>query len=402
MYKITKNAQDYLEAVADELAVSDARYEDAEASYNSFGAWLERPQSSVKRYDPCVYVQGSFRLGTAIRPSDETGEYDIDAVCELRDLDKAALSQAELKELLGTEVKSYHASQNMKRPIKEGQRCWTLRYSRGAQFHMDILPSLPNHEEQRVLLAEHNHDQNWADTAIVITDNERPNYHQISPDWHRSNPKGYSDWFKSKMTVIFEERRRILAEKAQASVEDIPDYRIRTPLQSAIMILKHHRDNMFAANPGDKPISIVITTLAAHSYGGERTIAEALLSILTNMDEHMRRDEHGRWLICNPVDPSENFADKWEKHPEREKAFFDWLEQARNDFGHAAQLSETKQISATFQKRLGSVAEEAATRISEPSSSTLRSTTVAPIAANAPKPSFGNEPRVPTKPKGFA
>lgn len=50
---------------------------------------MHRDASTVRSYDPKVYVQGSFRLGTTIRPSNENEEYDIDSVCEFGNLSKA-------------------------------------------------------------------------------------------------------------------------------------------------------------------------------------------------------------------------------------------------------------------------------------------------------------------------
>ena len=157
---------------------------------------------------------------------------------------------------------------------------------------------------------------------MVITDIESPVYHALSDDWQRSNPKGYAEWFKLRMRDVFERRRKMLAESMKASVEDIPDYKVRTPLQSAIMILKRHRDGMFEKRYDERPISIIITTLAAHAYNGEDKIADALYSILARMDSFIKYDGY-RYIISNPSDPFENFADKWPQHPEREAAFFE-------------------------------------------------------------------------------
>jgi hypothetical protein len=120
-------------------------------------------------------------------------------------------------------------------------------------------------------------------------------------------------------------------ELVYASVDDVPDYKVKTPLQRAIQLLKRHRDTMFEGDD-DKPISIIITTLSAHAYNGEQTIGQALRSILKNM--HMFIEERGgvKW-VANPVNPLENFADKWSEAPEKEKKFFAWLEKARRDFG---------------------------------------------------------------------
>ncbi|KAB1115982.1 nucleotidyltransferase [Neorhizobium galegae] len=163
----------YLEALIAELEITEHRYDQADCSFKSFGEWLHREGSSVRHLDPQVYCQGSFRLGTAIRPLTEDEEYDVDSVCELRLLTKEHLSQFDLKQLLGAEVKLYHDAQNMTKPVREGNRCWVLDYADGAQFHMDIVPALPNAAEQKRLLASVMHDGRWSDTAISITDIHR-------------------------------------------------------------------------------------------------------------------------------------------------------------------------------------------------------------------------------------
>ncbi len=352
--KATSIAKTYLDALADELEISDTRYEQAEESYQSLGRWFNRPASSLKPYGPAVYVQGSFGLGTVIKPLHAEEEYDVDAVCELKALNKSQLSQERLKAIVGAEMEDYRRSQAMTKKMREGRRCWTLNYADGAQFHMDVVPALPNGHDVRILIESRGLDSSRAGTAIGITDNERFGYHDITNDWPRSNPKGYLDWFKGRMRVEFEKRRRILAEAVKASVEAIPEYKVRTPLQSSIMILKRHRDIMYVKDELNCcPISIIITTLAAHAYDGEEEIADALLSILSGMESHISRDSTGRAVIANPSDPLENFADKWAEFPEREHAFFEWLRQAQRDFAYAASLANRNAISESLSPHLG-------------------------------------------------
>ncbi|WEX85815.1 nucleotidyltransferase [Sinorhizobium garamanticum] len=396
--------EQFLQALVDELAIPESRYEQAETSYKSLGDWFHRDESKVRDFDPAVYVQGSFRLGTAIRPINDAEEYDVDSVCELKRLAKRDLSQFELKLLLGGEIKAYHDAKGMTKPVREGRRCWILEYANGAQFHMDIVPALPNGAEQRLLLEKAQFDARWADTAIAITDREVPTYMVRTPDWPRSNPKGYGEWFKSRMAVVLARRKQMLAESLKrrgvtASVEKLPDYRVRTPLQAAVMLLKRHRDNMFARDPDLKPISVIITTLAGHAYGEEDTIAGALFSILGRMDQHIRHDG-SRFVIPNPTDPFENFADKWEKEPQKAQAFFNWLEQAREDFGRAARATTFQGMNEAVSARMGTaLADRAVRKISGNGGGLLRKASVAPAAAI---PTFGNAPRVPTTPKGFA
>jgi len=400
---LTRQAEDYLNALADELEISEARYRDAERSYSSLGDWLNRDESSIRQFSPAVYVQGSFRLGTVIKPFTEEEEYDVDSVCELKLLNNSQLSQAELKRIVGAEVEAYRRSRNMVKPLREGRRCWILNYADGAQFHMDIVPALPNGTTQLLLLERYGHDPRYASTAIVITDNENPSFEIVSDQWPRSNPKGYADWFRSRMAAIFERKRRVVAESIGASVEEIPDYRVRTPLQSAIMILKRHRDIMFVERKKEQPISIILTTLAAHCYEGEETIAAALFAILGHMDSFVLRDPHGNAIIPNPSDAMENFADKWTEHPERERALFEWLEQARRDFGQAASLADRMHIKEALEDRIGhALAKRTAERVSLASGDSLRAVSAAPVADALATPAFGSQPRVPSRPEGFA
>lgn len=401
MITITKEAEGYLEALAEELAISPSRYAQAVASYESLGTWLHREESTVKNYDPQVYSQGSFRLGTVIKPETEDGQYDIDSVCEFAALTKSQLTQYQLKELLRAEVEAYRRAHSMVKPLGEGRRCWTLEYADGAQFHMDIVPALPNGTSTKLLLESKGLDARWATTAIAITDNKHPFFYQPTSEWPRSNPKGYAAWFRSRMDVVFTRKRRKLAEAAQASVESIPEYRVVTPLQQAIMILKRHRDRMFAERQDVKPISIILMTLSGHSYEGEETIGQALVAILSKMDRFIGTDGI-RYYIPNPSDPMENFADKWAEHPERRDAFYEWLEAARRDFFYAAQVSSRQMITDSVAPRIGrDLAERARDRaVPKPAAFLLRPATAVSATAAA-TPTFPSEPRVPGKPAGF-
>lgn len=395
----TRESEEFLEDLAEELSVPTSRYEQAEQSYKSLGEWLHREASSVRQFDPKVYVQGSFRLGTTIRPSNDAEEYDIDSVCELQKLNKNSLTQRQLKILLGTEIEAYRKAKNMNKALHEGRRCWVLSYAEGVQFHMDIVPAIPNGQNARILLESRGLDARWTATAIAITDNEGETYSTVTEDWPRSNPKGYSEWFRSRMAVVFERRKRMLAESVKANVEDIPDYKVRTPLQAAIMILKRHRDNNFQGRKEDRPISVIITTLAAHSYNGEETIGAALAVILAGMDKHILWHDNRYW-IPNPTDPLENFADKWAEHPERAAAFAEWLRTARTQFAAAAASTDRAIITETLGRGVGSsLADRAARRRQPPTRSPLLKTaSVAPASAAL---SFPDKSRVPTKPQGF-
>lgn len=357
MVTATTTAEQILEDLAQELEIPKERYEAAEGRYRAIASWLERPQSSVRTLNPQIYPQGSFRLGTAIKPADASEHYDLDIVCEFM-ASKEEYTQEKLKELLGGEIEGYAERYGMAEP-GESRRCWTLDYAEGAQFHMDLLPAVPDGIWQRQILQARSMDAAWSDTAIAITDRDHLNFTNISDEWPSSNPKAYSKWFFERMRFA-EARRSAFARMVKADAEDIPEHKIKTPLQKAIQILKRHRDVTFADRPNERPISIILTTLATQAYRQETQISHALLSILHKMDHYIEIRHEFRnnklsevaW-IANPTDARENFADRWVDFPERKRAFYDWLRQARADFQAAAQAHSAGALIDALGPRIG-------------------------------------------------
>lgn len=188
--QFTPTAADFMERLAAEVEVPPSRYEEAKNRYESVGAWLDRDESMLKDYSPVVYVQGSFRLGTPIRPATEDEHYDIDLVCELT-IGKHQVSQKQLKDLLGYEMRMYAKAHGMK-DLDEGRRCWTLEYADSAQFHLDALPAIPDAAGHRQRLTARALKSEWTETAIAITDKKHPAYSHVHLDWPHSNPRGYT------------------------------------------------------------------------------------------------------------------------------------------------------------------------------------------------------------------
>jgi hypothetical protein len=157
------------------------------------------------------------------------------------------------------------------------------------------------------------------------------------------------------MRIQLNERKKEFAKREMitASVDEIPDYRVKTPLQRAIQLLKRHRDCMFADDGEHKPISINITTLAAHAYNEEPTISLALQSILTGMDRYVEYRGGVAW-IANPVNPAENFADKWDEEPKKRENFYRWLDEARKDFALYLRASTFNEVPEPLREHLGS------------------------------------------------
>jgi len=361
MANLTKTAEDLISDLADTLDVPPSRYESAERSYKSVSDWLDRPGSRFASTTFNVYIQGSFRLGTAIRPFDGREDYDLDIVCEFSK-NKLLTTQKKLFDDLGYELGLYSDAHSMETPAG-WDRCWTLNYADEAQFHMDLLPCVPDGQRQRRLRVEASLSQAFVEKSVSITDKQHPNYVRLTDDWPVSNPNGYAEWFYERMKTTFEAKRRamMLMEK-RASVAEIPAFRVKTPLQAAIQILKHHRNVRFSEDADGRPTSIVISTLAAAAYQQEANITGALLSILTRMEDYIKV-RNGQYWIPNPSDPRENFADAWKDEPKRKDAFYDWLETVRADFNTAAEQNDIEGFIEALSPRIGrDILEKAARR----------------------------------------
>jgi len=320
-----------LQDIVASLDISPSDFKTARSRYRAIRQWLLDGNYQTGS-SPKVYLQGSFRLGTVIRPfyDDRDGDFDIDQVFEFAQPWKDA-PPAALKRDVGDRLKSHGTYNGLL--DEEGKRCWTLQYASEEGrpgFHIDVLPSKQHLERG----APH----------IKITNKEIQSY-----TWHPSSPDGYYHWFKSKnhfsddlirdqSTELFETNRGLYDSR-----NDVPKRLLRTPLQRSIQLLKRHRDVYFSNNDY-KPISIIITTITTHLYNGENLIEtiRKFVSYVTQrhkeliLSKGLDRDgildyANGEWEIVNPVDtnlPSqeqENFADRWNLEPDFVPAFFEWV-----------------------------------------------------------------------------
>jgi len=331
-----------IEVLAESIDIPESTYDKAEQRYRDLGKWLGRDNSICAPYDPHVFPQGSFRLGTVVRPINGEDEYDLDLACELqKGIAKTTHSQEQLKNLVGVEVESYRNYRGIEDEKEEKHRCWRLLYKDDLKFHKDIVPCIPEEEKIRqnirAAMTKQGSEELLVETVsaftVAITDDRHPYYRSLAGEWNISNPEGYARWFEFRMKQAqsFLEKR-LLVTKA-ASVDVLPTYRWKTPLQRCVQILKRHRDVMFIDHPEAKPISVIITTLAAEAYAGETNVDEAMRNILRNVESLISRHSP---RIPNPVNPAEDFAEKWGTREglsmRLEDNFWMWVEQAKTDF----------------------------------------------------------------------
>lgn len=351
-----------LKSIGLALDITESQYQTVIDRYTAVGNHLCKEGSPLKPYLPEIKPQGSFLLGTMIRPIVEDDELDVDLVCRLKSK-RIDWTQWNVKNAVGDQLKD---NDDYKRMLDdEGNRCWTLVYHEASKFHMDILPAVIE-EKQLILLEKSIRNMSQGEIeqlAINITDKRRPDYKNetVSSKWLKSNPWGYAAWLKDKASLDLYKSFSI-----REAVEPLPEYqKEKEPLLRVVQILKRHRDIMFGGDEY-KPISIIITTLAARAYNKETDLILAINNVLAHMEDFIGSKfspEHNRYVdwISNPVNDCENFADRWILESERRTRFDDWLEKAKNDFAYL-QTCDITQAYRYLKELLGTRAVNEATQ----------------------------------------
>lgn len=356
-----------LEDLGKSLDISQTEYDAAVTSYMAVGAQLSKEGSILAPFKPEILPQGSFLLGTTIKPVSDNDDIDIDLVCQLKGK-SSTWSQYDLKQKVGQQLKDGRYKDLLEDP--DGRRCWTLRYRADSdnQYHMDILPCVVDGNYR--LLLENAFSNSSLDgvgnLAIRITDKEDlPAYFTDTNhlNWLKSNPFGYSKWFLNQAY----QGAQVRAYALKDSIQPVPKYqKEKLPLQRIVQILKRHRDIKFASSSKEekenKPISVIITTLAAKSYSGEQNIVDGLQNVINNMANHIAdynpfTGQKMKW-IANPINHEENFADKWidpvTRQPNKKQTtFYNWLSELQKDMQTLGQQTSRRMIIEAMERPFG-------------------------------------------------
>ncbi|WP_143961198.1 nucleotidyltransferase domain-containing protein [Litoribacter populi] len=338
--------REILECLGESLDISRTQFEAAVSSYNAVGNHLSEINSNLHPYFPTILPQGSFLLGTMIQPINPDDDLDIDLVCQLTGK-KEEWTQFDLKKEVGDQLKKKKVyAELLAQP--DGRRCWTLKYRESSEnyknkYHMDILPAIVDHGYHILLEKAYSSNEPIDKLAIRITDKKRGDYKSETShlNWLKCNPFGYGKWFFDRASITVS-GVKLFSE----SVKPVPQYQDeKLPLQRIVQILKRHRDMLFNGDD-DKPISIIITTLAARAYNKEVDVLEGLVNVVARMEQYIQvrfSIEHGKLIkwVENPVNSAENFADKWHETPRKEKNFFLWLSKVKSDLAALQESSNS-------------------------------------------------------------
>ena len=116
------------------LDITPTMRKDAEEKYQAIATYLQSHGIECN-----IYPQGSFALGTVVRPLDKDA-FDLDTICEIS-VDKSNTTARETKESVGKVLLDSERYGD----VIEYETCWTKEYAN--EFNIDIVPAV---DEERV------------------------------------------------------------------------------------------------------------------------------------------------------------------------------------------------------------------------------------------------------------
>ena len=243
------------EFLRDEVNLNQSRFNRLKTSVSAVNDCLKGNLTGYQKMER----QGSYALGTLIKPVDDNDEYDADIQIVMnpnRNWEPKDYVQAISRTL--ADNKTYADKLRLK------TRCVTVDYA--GDFHLDVVP--------RVTINGKHYVCNRRDNKFEETDGN-----------------GYRDWFNEKNRITGGNLKRV------------------------VRLLKYLRDhkNSFTAK------SILLTTLAGNTIKSSHegtmavsTVADTLETVLSRMDDHLQ--QHANMPeIKNPVLPAENFNRHWDQ-----------------------------------------------------------------------------------------
>ncbi len=318
----------FLLRAAKEISLSEAQYEKINERYSQLERILSASDNPLLA-EAHIFVQGSMGLKTTIKPvpgaPEDLGTIDADAIVWLPHAQGASA-----QEILVAIEERFKAGSRVQEEIKQLRRGIRIVYAdENPGFHIDVTPAR----------AIYGNSQSNGEGKLEVPDRET--------GWKASSPLPYSNWLQvaSKQTISLEhfvvaKSHRVYDAATQAPLPEYEQYVEQDPLRATIKLLKRHRDEwaIRTKNESYRPISAVITTLATHAYldvvqeskSKPLRPLDAIFEIVGRMTDHIKH-RGSEFLVCNPADGGENFAEKWNRPIEGRRyreAFQEWHQNA--------------------------------------------------------------------------
>ena len=251
---MTRRVSDFNKFMREHVNLNPSRYERLKRSDKAVSEYLSQNLVGFRRTER----QGSYALGTTIRPVKDTDEYDVDRLVYVEyDSSKGP------KDYLDDVYWCLKANGNYADKVQRNTRCVTVNYA--GEFKIDVVPCITYNGNHFIC-------------------NRKTNEYEVT------DGTGFRDWFNDKNRIT------------------------NGNLKLVTRLLKYLRDHKktFTAP------SVLLTTLignTVHDWEGDaqfKTIPDALLTVILRIDEFLR-SRPTMPEIRNPALPSETFTRHWDQ-----------------------------------------------------------------------------------------
>lgn len=137
--------------IATNIDISDDMFQSAVNEYQALGKWIDE---NTPAYRISIYPQGSFGLGTVVKPISNADDYDLDIVCQFEE--RYSLTAKQLKvDVVKPLLVGYKKTS---RDIENKRRCWHVEYEDVPHFHMDVIPAYAIAKSGTIKITDHDEE----------------------------------------------------------------------------------------------------------------------------------------------------------------------------------------------------------------------------------------------------
>ena len=252
---MAKNNNEFREFLRDDVNINQSRLDRLHTAVRAVSGYLEDNLKGYQKTEP----QGSFALGTIIKPVRENDEFDADIQIVMN-----PNPSWKPKDYIKAVYDTLKKNKNYSDKLKLKTRCVTIDYA--GDFHLDVVPRVTSKGRHYVCNRQEN-------------------------KFESTDGNGYRNWFNERNHITGGNLKRVVR---------------------LLKYLRDHKNNYTAK-------SILLTTLAGKMIRKSdkdteqvRTVADTLVTVLTRMDAYLQKNPTMP-DIKNPVLPSETFNRHWDQ-----------------------------------------------------------------------------------------
>ena len=252
---MAENNRQFQDFLRNQVNLNQRRLDRLNTSVRAVNSYLKDHLAGYQKMER----QGSYALGTLIKPIDDNDEYDADIQIVIN-----LNPEWQAKDYISEVRRTLKENQNYTDKLRLKTRCVTIDYA--GDFHLDVVP--------RVTIGGRHYVCNRSDNGFEETDGT-----------------GYRDWFNEQNRITGGNLKRVVR---------------------LLKYLRDHKSNYTAK-------SILLTTLAGKTIkpwddGAEElsTVADTLVTVLTRMDDYLQQHPYMP-EIRNPVLATETFNRHWDQ-----------------------------------------------------------------------------------------